>query len=76
MMENPPPKVILLGMKGSALPPPEPSIKPPRRSGGRRVGATLPTDTYVRFKAHVARCGTTGEKAILTAIERLLGPGP
>ena len=74
-MENLPPRGIRLGMKGSALPPPEPSIKPPRRSGGRRVGATLPTDTYVRFKAHVARCGTTGEDVILKAIEQVLGSG-
>ena len=67
---------VSMGMKGAALPPPEPAIRLPRRPEGRRVGTTLPNETYVRFKAHVARSGTTGEQAIRLAIERLLDPPP
>jgi hypothetical protein len=62
----------LMSKKGAALPPPEPAIRAPRKTVGRRVGATLPTETYVAFKAHVARHGITGEQAIVAAIERLL----
>ena len=60
------------GQKGEAKPPPEPAIRP-RKGEGRRVGATLPADLYVRFKAHVARLGVTGEQAIVDAIERSVG---
>jgi hypothetical protein len=45
-----------------------------RSSGGRRVGATLPIETYVRFKGYVARQGKTGEQVILEAIGKLIGP--
>jgi hypothetical protein len=62
----------LVSRKGAAVPPPEPAIRNRRRHEGRRVGATLPPDTYVAFKAHVARHGVTGEQAIVAAIERLL----
>jgi hypothetical protein len=62
----------LVSRKGAALPPPEPAIRTRRKHEGRRIGATLPTDTYVAFKAHVARRGLTGEQAIVAAIERLL----
>lgn len=48
------------------------AIRTRRKQEGRRVGATLPTDTYVAFKAHVARTGATGEQVIVAAIERLL----
>ena len=71
-----PPRGISLSLKGRALPPPEPALKTPRTVEGRRVGATLPTETYVRFKAYVARSGTTGERAILAAIEWLLASPP
>jgi hypothetical protein len=53
------------------VPPPEPAIRP-RKGAGRRVGATLPLETYVAFKAYVARQGITGEQAIAEAIERLV----
>ncbi len=59
--------------KGEARPPPEPAIRTRRTAEGRRVGATLPTDTYVSFKAYVARRGITGEQAIVAAIGLLLG---
>ena len=58
--------------KGEAKPPPEPKIRLRSTRDGRRVGATLPTDVYVRFKGHVARLGITGEQAIVQAIELLL----
>lgn len=67
-----PPGGILPSRKGEAKPPPEPAIRP-RKGEGRRVGATLPTELYVRFKAHVARLGVTGDQAIVEAIEGLLG---
>jgi hypothetical protein len=65
----------LLSRKGEARPPAEPAVRVRRPAEGRRVGATLPTELYVRFKAHVAREGITGEQAIADAIERLLGDG-
>ena len=67
-----PPRGISLSLKGRALPPPEPALRAVRKVAGRRVGATLPTETYVRFKAYVAGSGTTGDKVIVAAIERLL----
>ncbi|WP_026439771.1 hypothetical protein [Acidocella facilis] len=65
----------LLHTKGEATPLAEPKIKAPKGAKGRRVGAFLPTELYVRFKAHVARRGTTGEEAIVAAIEALLSRG-
>ena len=65
----------LVARKGAAEPPPEPAVRTRRQAEGRRVGATLPTETYVAFKAHVARHGITGEQAILAAIERLVREG-
>lgn len=62
----------LLHTKGEATPLAEPKIKTPKRTKSRRVGASLPTELYVRFKAHVARRGVTGEEAIIAAIEALL----
>jgi hypothetical protein len=62
----------LVSRMGEAKPPPEPEIRRRRVAEGRRVGATLATETYVRFKAHVARHGITGEQAIVAAIELLL----
>jgi hypothetical protein len=38
----------------------------------RRVGASLPHDLYVAFKAHVAASGRTGEEEIVDAIYRML----
>ena len=58
--------------KGRAEPPPEPKLRARPSADGRRVGANLPTDLYVAFKAYVARTGGTGEQAIVEAIERLL----
>lgn len=66
---------VLVSRKGAARPPPEPAIRSRRKTEGRRVGATLCTDTYVAFKAYVARRGITGEQVIVGAIERLLGDG-
>jgi hypothetical protein len=62
----------VLSPKGLAKPPPEPAVRVCRTPEGRRVGAPLPTDLYVRFKAYVARHGLTGEHAIVAAIERLV----
>jgi hypothetical protein len=62
----------LMSRKGAATPPHEPAIRIRRKHEGGRVGATLPIDMYIAFKAHVARRGVTGEQAILAAIERLL----
>lgn len=62
----------LLHRKGEATPLAEPKIKAPRRTKSRRVGASLPMELYVRFKAYVARRGVTGEEAIIAAIEALL----
>ncbi len=62
----------LVSRKGEAKPPPEPVIRRSRMAEGRRVGATLATEVYVRFKAHVARHGITGEQAIVAASELLL----
>jgi hypothetical protein len=61
----------LLHRKGEAKPRPEPEVRP-RAGGARRVGARLPTDLYVLFKAYVAREGLTGEQAIAAAIEQLV----
>ena len=58
--------------KGQAVPPSEPLLRRPAQKRGRRVGATLPTETFVAFKAFVARNGMTGEQAIAMAIERLV----
>ena len=60
------------GRKGVALPPPEPTLRHRRQQQGARVGATLPHETYIAFKAHVARQRTTGDRAIVAAIERIL----
>ncbi|MGE4480834.1 hypothetical protein [Acidocella sp.] len=65
----------LLHTKGEATPLAEPKIRVPKRASGRRVGASLPTELYVRFKAYVARRGVTGEEAIVAAIEALLTRG-
>ena len=65
----------LVSAKGAARPLPEPATRPRWKTEGRRVGATLPTDTYVAFKAYVARHALTGEQAIVSAIERLLRDG-
>jgi hypothetical protein len=62
----------LLSRKGDARPLAEPAVRVCRPPHGRRVGATLATELYVRFKAHVAREGITGEQAIAAAIELLL----
>jgi uncharacterized phage protein gp47/JayE len=48
------------------------AIRIRRKIDGRRVGTTLTIDTYVAFKAYVARQGMTGEQVIVAAIERLL----
>ena len=76
MVKGPMPRGVSLSLKGRALPPPEPSLRPSHKVEGRRVGVTLPTETYVRFKVYVARSGATGEAAILAAIETLLGTVP
>ncbi len=76
MTDRAPPRGISLSLKGRALPPPEPTLRAVRKVDGRRVGATLPTDTYVRFKAYVAGSGMTGDRVILAAIEKLLALGP
>jgi hypothetical protein len=62
----------MMSRKGEGTPPPEPKIRIRLKTDGRRVGATLPTKTYVAFKAHVARLGVTGEQVIVAAIERSL----
>ena len=67
-----PPCGVLASRQGQARPPPEPAIRP-RKGAGRRVGATLPCETYVAFKAYVAREGITGEQAIVEAVDRLVG---
>lgn len=59
---------------GKATPPPEPATRQRPPSGGRRIGATLPVEMYVRYKVYVARHGMTGEQVILEAIEKLIGP--
>jgi hypothetical protein len=61
----------LLHRKGEAKPRPEPEIRP-RAGDARRMGARLPADFYVLFKAYVAREGVTGEQAIAAAIEQLV----
>ncbi|KAA5609842.1 hypothetical protein [Rhodovastum atsumiense] len=63
-----------MASKGEAKPPPEPVVRP-RKGGSRRVGATLPAELYVRFKAYVARRGGTGEQAIADAIEQMVTSG-
>ncbi len=65
------PTAALACRKGEASPPAEPRVRRASKEG-RRVGATLPTETFVAFKAYVARAGLTGEQAILAAILRLL----
>ena len=65
----------LVSRKGEARLPTESAVRVRRPARGRRVGATLATELYVRFKAHVAREGITGEQAIADAIERLLRGG-
>ena len=57
--------------KGEASPLAEPRVRRTSKEG-RRVGATLPIETYVAFKAYVARAGLTGEQAIVAPIQRLL----
>lgn len=72
-------KRAILCRPGEAVPPPEPAIRVRDTTGGRRVGAYLPLDLYVAFKAHVAATGRSGERAIVEAIESMLGrgkPGP
>ena len=64
---------VSVSRKGEARPRREPSVRRPRSPDGRRVGATLPIETYVRFKAYVARHGGTGEEVIVGAIKALLG---
>ena len=58
--------------KGEGRPPREPSVRMRNSTEGRRVAATLPTETYVRFKAFVARRGGTAEQVIVAAITALL----
>jgi len=72
MTNGKPPGGALLNRKGEAKPPPEPAIKISRTAKGRRVGATLAIETYIRFKTHVAQHGITGEQAIIAAITLLL----
>jgi hypothetical protein len=62
----------VLSPKGLAKPPPEPAVRAYRTTEGRRVGARLPTEVYVRFKGYVAKHGLTGEQAIVAAIGRLV----
>ena len=64
---------VLASQKGQAKPPPEPTVRIRRKREGRRVGAMLPTDLYVAFKACVARRGLTGEQVIVDAIKKLVG---
>jgi hypothetical protein len=64
----------LVTAPGAAAPPAEPRVRA-RAAAGRRVGATLPTEAFVSFKAFVARRGTTGEAVIIEALERLIGAG-
>ncbi len=66
---------VMVWAKGTARPPAEPTIRPRRKPEGRRVGATLSIETYVAFKAYVARSGVSGERAIVAAIERLIREG-
>jgi len=61
----------LLHRKGEAKARPQPEVRP-RAGGARRVGARLPTDLYVLFKAYMAREGLTVEQAIAAAIEQLV----
>jgi hypothetical protein len=68
-------KRAILCRPGEAVPPPEPAIRVRDTTGGRRVGAYLPRDVYIAFKAHVAGTGKSGERVILEAIEGLLGRG-
>ena len=75
MTRHKPADIALVSRKGEAKPPPEPAIRPRRRADRRRVGAALPIDIYVAFKAYVARNGITGEQAIVAAIGRLLREG-
>ena len=65
----------LIIRKGDARPPPEPTLRIRRPQVGPRVGVTLTTDTYVAFKAFIARRRITGEQAIAAAIDRLLREG-
>jgi hypothetical protein len=61
-----------LSPKGQGTPPPEPALRTRKPPAGRRVGACLPAELYVAFKAHVARTGATGEQVIVEAIVVLL----
>ncbi len=74
MTDGRPQRGMLVTRKGDGRPPPEPAIRLRSKTEGRRVGATLPIDTYVAFKAYVAQHGVTGEQTIVSAIERLLKP--
>jgi len=72
MIRRTPQTAAWLAQKGDAKPPPEPRISPSQPADGRRVGTTLPLETYILFKARNARVGVTGGQAILAAIERML----
>ena len=61
--------------KGDARPPPEPTMRVRRPKLGPRVGVTLSSETYVAFKAFVARRRITGEAALAAAVERLIREG-
>jgi len=74
MIRGAPLTAVQLARKGDAKPPPEPMTHRPV-TAGRRVGTTLPIETYVLFKARNARDGVTGGEAILAAIERMLRDG-
>ncbi len=58
---------------GQAVPVREPKLRNRPAATGRRVGANLPPDLYVAFKAHVARQGITGEQALIRAVAAMLG---
>ena len=63
---------VQASLMGLAKPPPEPTVRIRRKGEGRRVGAMLPTELYIRYKAYVAGTGLSGEAVIVEAIERLL----
>ncbi len=69
-------KSYLVTEKDLAKPPPEPELRRRKVRDGRRVGAHLPTELYVAFKAYVARTGLTGEQVIERAIEQLVDRSP
>ena len=66
----------LLRPRDTAKPLPESGAHRRARPEGRRVGAVLPLDLYVRFKTYVAQHGVSGEAVIIAAVEAAIGAAP